>query len=321
MSEILDIDQTIAVFEENIEFIKSDTGYAIHLVEKFKTPLNRIPALVINLAYKNQELFNYVSDLLDVYTSLDNLLPTSDIIVYIQTLDIWVVSKNPNIIHTIITKSELEMYEIIMDYSKVILVCEKNQKTLEMIWKKIQECLGVIPRIDKANLCGPNESRIIINNSSGKTSTEILNIIKNNISMIDSNKANSIRLEPFEIDGRNSYHKIKINIMKNGKCMDLDQFREYMGIVIPQINNSNVTINFTQNIGTQNVQKYDSEIIKNWIHDNPPYRLSKEEYYKLFKAKCIPKQNISKNEFSSLMMSIGYSTHSSARPRTWIFTN
>lgn len=293
MSEILDIEQTLAIIDENSQFIKSDCEFAFAtlMVKKFRNSLNNIPALTINLAYKHQDLFEYISSVLQVYPTLGDLPETDKYIIYIQTLSLWAISETIEAIHRVISEYKLEMYEIVMDNSKIVLICEKNQETLQLIRDNVRELFNEMPRIDRTDA---NVDQVIINNQAGKNPIEVLNIVKKNIGMLKSTKIESIGIKPFETCGKSSFHKIRINPNKNDDIMNLPDFKKYMGVVVSDIHGQNITININQTIKQKTPKKDDKKIItEEWVRANPPTEfISRSDYYQKYKnymlGRCPP---------------------------------
>lgn len=78
------------------------------------------------------------------------------------------------------------------------------------------------------------------------------------------------------------------------------------------------TMQHWQNNICANIKKEQINVdYTNWIQNNSPGDMSKEDYYELFKTSCGEKFIPSKNKFSTIMMKSGYTTNDSHRPRRW----
>lgn len=85
-------EQSIELIEENLKFVRSDMEFAEIISKTVEKSFGETSALTVNLAYKNKELFRYVSEQSRIYTNFDEIPEAlyDASMVYVKPLEAWV---------------------------------------------------------------------------------------------------------------------------------------------------------------------------------------------------------------------------------------
>lgn len=308
----MDIQDTIKILQENISYIDNDAKVANDIINAFGLGLGCIPPDQLNLAFKNQGYFQQVSSLTKIYSVLEHIPISNNIIVYIHPLRLWISPEDPEILDTISTfgPQDARMTRIIFEHKerKIIFMCDKNKEMIRSMKIYIRKTLGYTSIVDDTM---PLAKVTIDKFASDREYKSIIQNIKNHMCLMNREFSESITLEIPKIGKLGKYYERDVSNFEITK-------HEVEGTHVTNITiNGPVTIvngNHNKIIKYKKTKEFDSAIA-NWVIENPPMDLTKVDYFQKFLDAKVCK--IGMNQLSTIMFNIGYETDRTSQPPKW----
>jgi hypothetical protein len=299
--EILDIQESIDLKLKVSELLKNNSDFIKHIVFNVGS-LTLISDQILEAILENKKLFKSIVKKMTVSTTL-----TKDTTVFIQNLKLWATPKNEDSLYSFVMMKSILMYEIILNNSKIVLMCDNTKNIIEKINQIIKKHFGIYPRYEDSE---SNFIQILLPNTLG-TSLDVLNTIRKDLLLENRMLVDYIYLDTVYTSNNLEYNKAPLGKSSEfNKVGNLESFSAYMSSII--INYGNQTINY----GEKPKTVYDKEKILTWIADHPPGDSTKLKYYEEFMKSNVCK--ISMNKFSLIMMDLGYETSKHNKCRKWV---
>lgn len=205
----------ISIFRENIEFISKYENMIPIVISAFGVDLANISPIQLNAAFKNRKYFKHVVGQTKIYSELEFIPMTDDIIIYIYPLRIWISPENPDILSTITLfnkPKDFYMTQIIFEHKerKIMFMCRSDEKMVMSMSAYIRNTLHIGVKVENQEI-GETSKIFLDKFATDSEYKSVVNNIKNYMSRINLKFGSTISLEEPKVGKLGLYYERPLN--------------------------------------------------------------------------------------------------------------